>query len=244
MLKIDFHAHILPGADHGSDRIETTMAQLELIRSSGVDAVVATPHFYPNQDSPERFLARRARAVEALLAAAPKGGPKIFLGAEVAVCPHLERMEKTHLQRLCIAGTNVILLEMPMTTWNDALIRTVTEIRELGFCPVIAHVDRYAAGEVAKVLRRDLPVQLNASAFRGLLHRGRYLKLAMTPRVWALGSDLHRSDEKGYEAFSRLLADGRFAPVFARTAELLRDALPLSQTPEGAGMGGMTENGV
>ena len=32
---IDFHAHILPGADHGSRHTVTSLAQLELIRQGG-----------------------------------------------------------------------------------------------------------------------------------------------------------------------------------------------------------------
>ena len=48
---IDFHAHILPGADHGSRDVKTTKAQLEMLAGAGVKAVVATPHFYPQKDS-------------------------------------------------------------------------------------------------------------------------------------------------------------------------------------------------
>ncbi|MEE3459824.1 MAG: CpsB/CapC family capsule biosynthesis tyrosine phosphatase, partial [Candidatus Faecousia sp.] len=41
---IDFHAHILPGADHGSDGLETSLRQLALAEEAGVDTIVATPH--------------------------------------------------------------------------------------------------------------------------------------------------------------------------------------------------------
>ena len=40
----DFHAHILPGADHGSDGMETSLTQLALAEAAGVDTIIATPH--------------------------------------------------------------------------------------------------------------------------------------------------------------------------------------------------------
>ena len=58
---IDFHAHILPGADHGSDGLETSLRQLALAEEAGVDTIVATPHFYPQSDSFSEFLRRRER---------------------------------------------------------------------------------------------------------------------------------------------------------------------------------------
>ena len=53
---VDFHSHILPRADHGSDSIETTQKQLQMIAEAGTEAVVATPHFYPDKDTPSAFL--------------------------------------------------------------------------------------------------------------------------------------------------------------------------------------------
>ena len=41
----DFHSHVLPGADHGSDSVETSERQLELVDGAGIDRVVAAPHF-------------------------------------------------------------------------------------------------------------------------------------------------------------------------------------------------------
>ena len=37
----DFHSHVLPGADHGSDSVETSERQLELLNGAGIDRVVA-----------------------------------------------------------------------------------------------------------------------------------------------------------------------------------------------------------
>ena len=57
---IDLHSHILPGVDDGSESVEMSCAMLNELQKQGVETVVATPHFYPQQDTPERFLRRRA----------------------------------------------------------------------------------------------------------------------------------------------------------------------------------------
>ena len=46
---VDFHTHILPGADHGSDSVETTLRQLEFARDAGVKRLIATSHFLSDE---------------------------------------------------------------------------------------------------------------------------------------------------------------------------------------------------
>ena len=74
-LSLDYHAHVLPGCDHGSDGLETSRKQLEMAASAGVKTVCATPHFYPHKDSVEGFLRRRAQAAALLSKALPAGAP-------------------------------------------------------------------------------------------------------------------------------------------------------------------------
>lgn len=40
---MDFHAHILPGADHGSRDLDHSLRQLRAAKAVGVDTIVATP---------------------------------------------------------------------------------------------------------------------------------------------------------------------------------------------------------
>lgn len=227
---IDFHAHILPGADHGSRHTATSLAQLELIRQGGTDAVVATPHFYPDQDNPERFVARRAAAAERLLSRRTSDFPRVYLGAEVAVCPYLDQMGREALSSLCVQGTDVMLLEMPTREWDSTLLATVRAIRKLGFTVVLAHIDRYPFRNVEPLLADGFLAQINAVALFRLFGSSRYAELLVNEQIVALGSDLHGDAPKGYRAFARLRqkypqCDG----VFARTAKLLKGAVPLGE---------------
>lgn len=58
-LSLDYHAHVLPGCDHGSDRLETSLRQLDMAAAAGIRTSAQTPHFYPHKESAESFLRRR-----------------------------------------------------------------------------------------------------------------------------------------------------------------------------------------
>ena len=66
MRIIDFHSHILPQADHGSDGIEMSMQQVRYAVNAGVTDIIATPHFYNNFDTPEAFADRCSRGLDML----------------------------------------------------------------------------------------------------------------------------------------------------------------------------------
>ena len=53
---VDCHSHILPGIDDGSKNLEESLELLRLSARQGVSHMMATPHFYPQYDAPERFL--------------------------------------------------------------------------------------------------------------------------------------------------------------------------------------------
>ena len=110
-LSLDYHAHVLPGCDHGSDRLETSLRQLHMAAAAGIRTICATPHFYPHKESAEAFLRRREECAQLLRAHLPEQAPQICLGAEVLICDGMERLEGLH--RLCREGTNELLLEMP-----------------------------------------------------------------------------------------------------------------------------------
>ena len=111
---IDFHSHILPGIDDGSQSVEMSLEMLGALKAQGAGVVCATSHFYATERSPERYLYRRQEAFEKLKPQLPEDAPEILLGAEVLYFPGISRMEA--LPSLCLEGTNLLLLEMPFET--------------------------------------------------------------------------------------------------------------------------------
>lgn len=219
-MNIDFHAHILPGADHGSTSLKTSLEQLALAKAAGIDLIVATPHFYPQQESVETFLARREQCAARLRDAA-KDAPQLLIGGEIQLCRGLHHIDAP--ERLCIEGTNVLLLELPpafsMRTMASTLDALLYECR---LNVVLAHIDRYDPAVINSLLDAGFLAQLNASAFCRLRGRRRCLHWAADESVVALGSDLH-GISVGYREFTeakrRLGAD--YAAVMRRTQKLL-----------------------
>jgi len=196
--------------------------------NAGADLVVATPHFYPHRENVDAFLTRRARTAKKLCEALPtEQAERIRVGAEVLICPGIAEMEG--LELLTVAGTDVILLELPFTTIGSTLIESVLEVRERGLTPVLAHIDRYPPEPIDALLRQGIMAQLNASAFKGPFGGRRFMPHVAKGSVVALGSDLHGANRHEIAAFVRARKKlGRYeAEVFERTAELLRGATPL-----------------
>lgn len=219
---VDFHSHILPAADHGSDGLETSLLQVAAAQHAGVDILCATPHFYPRYEEADAFLARRARCTEELLRALPADAPTIRVGAEVQLCRGLHHMPQ--LDSLCLSGTRVLLLELPhvssLTSYEETL-RGLLE--ERGLTVVLAHIDRYPPKQIDPLLEIGFLAQLNADAFCDFRTRRRCLRNAQDERVVALGSDIHGAHH-GYSNFHRAqtILAARAIPLLSRTPTLLR----------------------
>lgn len=138
---IDLHTHLLPNVDDGSKSIEETAQMLRASYEQGVEAVIATPHFYAFRDKPDEFLARRKAAFESI-EHDPATMPQILLGAEVCFFDGISRSDITY--DLTIGDSNVILIEMPFTIWSARIVDEVCALKNhCGLQPILAHVERY-----------------------------------------------------------------------------------------------------
>ena len=137
---VDFHSHILPGVDHGSDSMVTTLFQLKSAKKKGIHKIVSTSHFYPTAHSIDVFLKKRNDAYDALLECGEEI-PEILLGAEVLLCNGLDRL--SGLDKLCISGTRYLLLELPFSDYSEEYTDTLKRLINDGFSVILAHADRY-----------------------------------------------------------------------------------------------------
>ena len=193
---IDFHTHILPEMDDGSRSVEESLSMLRAEQAQGVDTVVLTPHFYPKHESLTRFLQRREESFNRLQAAAAENWlqPKLLTGAEVYFFRGIA--ESDILPELAVAGTDLVLVEMPVTKWSEQMLRELGEIHsKTGLIPVVAHVERYLKdnGRHLSDVLAELPalVQANSSFFLSLGTRRRAMRLLRQGKIHLLGSDCH-----------------------------------------------------
>lgn len=194
---IDFHAHILPGVDHGSDSLETSLKQIELAKKYGVKTIVATSHFYPHIHHVESFVKEREEAYQQL--APHLDGIQVVKGAELQLCVGLDNMKG--LEKLRIENTDVLLIEVPDMSISREMFETLQRIN-MRHRVVIAHVDRYSEKVVDRLLKDRYMLQVNASAFTGLSLK--WLRSVLeSGRVHALGSDIHHADRYAYSDLKR-----------------------------------------
>ncbi len=197
----DFHAHVLPKADHGCKNVEMALQQLEQAKAAGVRHVVATPHFYSQRHTVEEFLLRREYAYQTL-EKENNTGVSIVKGAEVTLTSELVELPK--LEELCLGDTSYILLELPNNTgagWIYDVIYKIESFR--GLKPIIAHIDRYPKSVQDELLGMDLLLQINAEAFKSILRRGQYRNLFQNRMAHLLGSDVHGTDGGHYKDFAK-----------------------------------------
>lgn len=191
---IDFHSHILPGIDDGSRSVEESIALLTQMREQGITTVVATPHFYADEQSVETFLQRRAAAYDCLSVEYTDAIPHILLGAEVLYYNGISRLEG--LEKLCVENTRVLLLELPFTRWSSTVVHEVLEIvNTMNIIVVLAHIERYQryqrSGVFDELYRNGIIMQVNASYFADRSTRRRALRQLRDGQIHLLGSDSH-----------------------------------------------------
>lgn len=199
---VDFHTHILPGIDDGSRSVEQSLAMLRREAELGVKQVIATPHFYADRRRAEEFMERRRLAEEALRAAmdTTQDLPQLSVGAEVAFFEGISSFEG--LRELAIAGTDCVMIEMPMRLWSDRQLQELAEIRQKQkLTPIVAHVERYFRLQGGReIVRRltELPVylQVNAGFFEKFTTRGKALRLLRDRQIHLIGSDCHDLKER------------------------------------------------
>ena len=206
-LTLDYHAHVLPGCDHGSDSVETSRKQLakgagEIASAAArVRTVCATPHFYPHKESIPSFLQRREASARLLRENLTADAPQLQLGAGVLICDGMERLDG--LPRLCRSETNELLLEMPFYQWPEAIWDTLyalCERRDIKI--VLAHAERYPPEAIEQLIRDNVALQLNSECLTRPLHRKRYLTWIKNGSVKYLGSDIHMLGD-GYRAWEK-----------------------------------------
>jgi Capsular polysaccharide biosynthesis protein len=203
----DFHAHILPQADHGCDSLDTALRQLKLAQNAGIGCIVATPHFYPDRRGTEEFPAMRDKAIDELREGYT-GPVEILAGAEVFLCEGLQNYPQ--LSKLRIENTNILLVEMPTAPWPTRLLDTLCALRDAGYEPLLAHIDRYPRRDMNGLLASGFRGQLNPEGILPLHRRARAFHLVGEGTVCALGSDIHGASPEAYRDYiraMRVLAD-------------------------------------
>ncbi len=192
---VDFHAHILPHMDDGSECVEVSLGLGQALARQGISVVCATSHFYRNRQSVQQFLACRQAAWEALRHVWTPDLPSVLLGAEVAFFQGIG--DCLELDSLCLEGTKTLLLEMPFSVWCDWELEEVIHlVLDREYQIILAHPERYCFNSMnrrnlEKLAQLPLRLQINADTVLRWQTRKTGVWLLHLQGNPVLGSDCH-----------------------------------------------------
>ena len=191
---VDFHTHVLPQMDDGSQSVQESMQMLHVSALQGVTTLIATPHFYARENDICTFLKRRSRAVSQLISAWTETRPRLLLGAEVHYFEGIS--QANDLICLRIENSELLLLEMPFDQWEDWMVREVIALNAYkGVTVVLAHIERYFQFQNSPAINRLLAsgvlMQANAAFLLQRNTRKKALQMLENGQIHCLGSDCH-----------------------------------------------------
>ena len=140
---IDLHLHILPGVDDGSQNTETSLAMAYMAYQSGVRKLVATPHFYPgyyenyvSAELEEKYNVLKEKLAQERIAI------ELYRGMEILGTDHLCD-DLINGRVWTINDTKYFLVEFEFDEDPYFCSRILSQSKECGYIPVIAHPERY-----------------------------------------------------------------------------------------------------
>ena len=145
MKYYDCHNHLLPDVDDGSQSMRESLESLRMLRSQGVTTAILTPHVnspYASRPGATKAVIRRKFAqLKAKCEESPGAYPSLLLGCEYYFDPAGE----TDMHPIPMAGSDVVMLELPYGIDLAGVRRAVDIARDRGWRVLLAHPEKYDA---------------------------------------------------------------------------------------------------
>ena len=151
MFFSDVHSHLLYGADDGAATYEEMIAMVDTAYSEGVRLLCATPHCYPDWFGDNREAIRKA--FEELKEYCKEKYPdlKLLLGNELFYGKDGTVWLKNGLCST-MGTTKYALAEFGVDEPQCRIEKSVQEMFNQGYVPIIAHAERYTKLSVEKMI--------------------------------------------------------------------------------------------
>lgn len=208
---IDFHSHIIPCIDDGSNSLDMSNDMLSNSNNQGIEYICATPHFICGEHEVEY-----ATYVEKLCELQEKlnSEVKIIQGLEVYINPDLPKLFRDK-KIWGYNGKRYMLIELPMQQFPIYTEKVFYQLRLLGVTPVLAHPERNFSilknpELLINLVEQGNLAQLNAGSLTGLYGteiRKFAEKLVRMNLIHILGSDGHNNTRRNTdirEGFNRV----------------------------------------
>lgn len=199
----DIHIHIVPGVDDGARSVEEAIEMLKMEYRQGVDFVFATPHSSAFDYAPKLVhkayedLEKAVQEVNIDIDLMGLGCEMFCHPGNVAEC--IRKIKDGHYPTF----GQYVLTELPTygIGLKDALY-CIDKIKEAGYTPVLAHVERYGFTDVKNITylrEKGALIQVNAYSLTSKASsdtRRLTSELVKFGMVDFTGSDAHRIDHR------------------------------------------------
>lgn len=200
----DIHQHLLWGIDDGAQTAEMMHSMLLEAKRQGICTIAATSHAQPGMYPFDMELYRQRLSEARAFCEAQKLNVRVIPGAEIAwTWQTVSALRRGTVPTL--GDTDYVLVEL----WRDVSWQTamdaVSQLTRAGYCPVLAHVERYLAFLLSPKKAMQLShesgalLQVNADSLlhpQGFLER-RFLKtLLREGAIDVVASDAHNDQSR------------------------------------------------
>ena len=194
---VDLHCHILPDMDDGARESEEAIAMARLALDRGTTRLVATPHCRTGGAEQvlkaTDFLRQQLQCLQLPM--------KIYAGMEIFVTRETPRLLREG-KLLTLNNSRYPLVEFDFE--DDKYIPVLHQLVEAGYCPVVAHPERYRyIQQDPRILNEWIDMgcllQLNKASLSGYFGSTcRELALALVARGYAgvVASDAHGCERR------------------------------------------------
>ena len=204
---IDFHNHILPRVDDGSNSLAMSIAMLKEAHSQGINEVVNTIHFqHPKMEGIDISFENMKGVALNLENELNKIGIniKIHLSAEVFYLPNLIDIKDKCFTT--IGDGKYMLIEFQTYQLPKGFEQELYDLYVSGTIPIIAHPERYKPIQddisiLAKLISSGALAQIDAGSLLG--HFGERcnktaLQIVSNKMCHILGSDAHNDIKRNF----------------------------------------------
>ncbi len=193
---IDLHCHILPEVDDGSKNIEESMELILSAQKLGYRKICCTSHYragrYENKNYDRILEKLRDQLKTARIDIELLEGNELFLDLE-GLSALKEKKVKT------LNNTNYLLVEAIPGMTALALKKFLERIMDLGYKPVLAHVERYPFIDLKtlyELKKIGVVTQVNLKSLKHKKEIYRWIELNL---IDILASDVHDKKYRNYE---------------------------------------------
>lgn len=140
----DIHQHLLWGIDDGADSREIMYSMLREAQRQGIKTIVATSHARPGLQPFDMGLYTERLTEAQCFCKTEDLGICVLPGAEIA-WTHQTPLVLRQGRIPTMGGTDYVLLELWRNISWQAAQDAVKQLTRAGYCPVLAHPERYLA---------------------------------------------------------------------------------------------------